>query len=320
MTDYSLLVPFAPYRPEQLLPYAALTQWSEAHRLWQGQAVLNDPFQDFTHAAACGFRVPAGTGVTLMPQRHPYQAALQAHALAMASGHSVVAGLGPGAAALQHSLLGAPYPSQLGAVREYVAVMRGLLDKGEVDHVGEYFTCHSQFPAMPRPPVQIGLGVLRPRMARLAGEIADVAITWLTPAPYVRDVVVPALRAGAEAVGRPVPRVTVIVPLALAAADRDPVELAAVSNTGHTMLPHYADMLRRSGIEVTPDDPRGNAAALLGGGAFLYGEPAELTERLREYADAGADEIVLNVTGVHLRYGERASLTELEALLEAVTP
>jgi alkanesulfonate monooxygenase SsuD/methylene tetrahydromethanopterin reductase-like flavin-dependent oxidoreductase (luciferase family) len=318
MTTYSILAPRVPYRPEQLLPYVALTQWSDAHRIWQGQALLNDPFQDFTYAAACGFRVPTGTGVTLMPLRHPHQAAIQAHSLAVASGHPVVAGFGPGAASFQASLLGAPYRSQLGAVREYVSVMRDLLEKGEADHVGEYFTCRAELAPVPRPPVEIGLGVLRPRMARLAGEIADVAITWLTPAGYVRDVVMPALRAGAEAAGRPLPRVVVIVPLALAAPDRDPVELATVSNTGHTMLPHYADMLRRSGIETSTQDPRGNAGALLAGGAFLYGAKAELAARLREFADAGADEIVLNVTGVHLKYGERASLTELEALLTAV--
>lgn len=109
-----------------------------------------------------------------------------------------------------------------------------------------------------------------------------------------------------------------MVPLALAAPDRNPVELVTMSNTGHTMLPHYADMLRRSGIETSTQDPRGNAEALLAGGTFLYGGPVELAPRLREYADAGADEIVLNVTGVHMKYGERASLTELEALLGAV--
>lgn len=157
MTTYSILAPMAPYRPEQLLPYAALTQWTDAHRLWQGQALLNDPFQDFTHAAACGFRVPTGTGVTLMPLRHPHQAAIQAHSLAVASGHPVVAGFGPGAASFQASLLGTPYRSQLGAIREYVAVMRGLLENGEVDHVGEYFTCRAELAAVPRPPVEIGL-------------------------------------------------------------------------------------------------------------------------------------------------------------------
>ncbi|MFF7994250.1 LLM class flavin-dependent oxidoreductase [Kitasatospora xanthocidica] len=318
MTTYSFLAPIAPLRPEQLLPYAALAQWSAAHRMWQGQAVINDPFQDLTHVSACGFRVPTGTGVTLMPLRHPYQAAIQAHGLAVASGHPVVAGFGPGSAAFQYSMMGAPYRSQLGAVREYVTIMRDLLEKGEADHVGEYFTCRSPFALVPRPPVEIGLGVLRPRMARLAGEIADVAITWLTPAQYVRDTVVPALREGAAAAGRPVPRVVATVPLALAAEGRNPAELAAISNTAHTMLPHYADMLRRSGIETSTEDPAANAQALLDGGAFLYGDRADLVDRLREYADAGVDEIVLNVTGVHARYGERASLAELESLLEAV--
>ncbi|MER6841096.1 LLM class flavin-dependent oxidoreductase [Streptomyces platensis] len=71
---------------------------------------------------------------------------------------------------------------------------------------GDYVTCHTGLAAFPTPKVDIGLGVLRPGMARLAGHIADVAITWLTPAAYLRDTVIPALRAGAESAGRPVPR------------------------------------------------------------------------------------------------------------------
>lgn len=116
------------------------------------------------------------------------------------------------------------------------------------------------------------------------------------------------------------PRVVAMVPLALAAPDRNPVELAAAGNIAHTRLAHYADMLRRSGIQVNPDDPAGNAAALVAGRAFLYGEATELAELLDEFFQAGVDEIVLNVTGVHLRYGDRASLEELDNLLEMVTP
>ncbi|GAA5068884.1 alkanesulfonate monooxygenase SsuD/methylene tetrahydromethanopterin reductase-like flavin-dependent oxidoreductase (luciferase family) [Thermocatellispora tengchongensis] len=320
MNTYSILMPFVPQRPERMLPYAALTQWSAAGRLWQGQAPANDPFQDFTHLAASGFRVPAGIGVTLMALRHPYQAAVQAHELAVCTGHPVVAGFGPGSLPFQRSTLAAPYRSQLGAVREYVHVMRELLGKGEVDHVGEHFTCRSGLGQLPRPPVEIGLGVLRPAMARLAGEVADVAITWLTPAAYIRDTLVPALRAGAQSAGRAMPRIVAMVPLALAGPDRDPFELAMLGSSGHTQLAHYADMLRRSGIQVSRDDPAGNAAALVDGHAFLYGDAAGLTVQLEEFFQAGVDEIVLNVTGVHMRYGDRASLEELDALMEMVTP
>ncbi|MFJ7064786.1 LLM class flavin-dependent oxidoreductase [Streptomyces sp. NPDC101115] len=319
MTDVSFLVPFVPTRPEQLLPFAALAQWSSAGRLWQGQGTVSDTHQAFVHAAASGFRVPVGTSVSLMPFCHPYDAALRAQSLAAATGHSVIAGYGPGAAVLQRSILGAPYRSQLGAVRDYVTILRGLLTEGKAAHEGEFYTCNAALPRQPLPEVRIGLGVLRPRMAELAGELADAAITWLTPAGYLRDTVVPALRAGADKADRPVPRVVAIVPVALDGPERDAAKLALASNAGHMSLPHYADMLRRSGIGVDMrKSPEESAKALAGGGAFLFGDESEVRDRLREFTDAGVDEIVLNVTGVAMTYGGTAALRELERLIPLV--
>lgn len=317
--DYSFLVPFVPTRPEQLLPFAALAQWSAAVRLWQGHGTASDTHLAFTYAAATGFRGPVGTSVSLMPFCHPYDAALRAQSLAAATGHSVVAGFGPGAKVLQSGVLGAPYRSQLGAVRDYVTIARDLLTDGKADHEGEFYTCRAALPRQPLPPVQVGLGVLRPRMAELAGELADVAITWLTPAAYVRDTLVPALRAGARKTGRAVPRVVAIVPVALAGADRDATKLALASNAGHMRLPHYADMLGRSGIDVDMRTaPEASGRALVDGGAFVYGDDSELGARLAEFASAGVDEICLNVTGVAMTEGSTAALRELETLLRLV--
>jgi hypothetical protein len=48
-------------------------------------------------------------------------------------------------------------------------------------------------PTVPAPHVEVGVGVLRERMAMLAGRRADVAITWLTPIRYLDQVLLPAL-------------------------------------------------------------------------------------------------------------------------------
>jgi 5,10-methylenetetrahydromethanopterin reductase len=317
VSTYSILMPFAPARPEQALAIGALAQWSSAYRLWQGQATTHEPYQTFTYLAASGFRVPVGLGVTLMPFRHPYEAALQAQSLAISMGHPVVAGFGTGARVLQQAMLGAPYRSQLGAAREYITAVRGMLN-GESVPDGEYFVCRSELVQLPRPPIEVGLGVLRPAAARLAGEVADVAITWLTPAAYVRDTIIPALRQGAEAAGRPMPRVAAIVPLALERPDREAVEFAIASNSGHLRLPHYVDMLRRSGIQTDPADPAAGARALIEGKAFLSGTPEAVAEQLAEYTAAGVDEIVLNVIGVCATLGVHAALRELETVLTAV--
>jgi alkanesulfonate monooxygenase SsuD/methylene tetrahydromethanopterin reductase-like flavin-dependent oxidoreductase (luciferase family) len=318
MTSYSVLLPFLPRRPEQILPYAGLVHWSNASRLWQGQSVMIEPHQGFVAAAGAGFRVPTGLGVTLMPLRHPYEAALQARSLAMATGQPVTAGFGPGGRPLQRSLLGEPYRSPLTAAREYLSIVRGLLAGDGVDVRGEYFSCRAEMPRYPAPKVEIGLGVLRPGMARLAGEVADVAVTWLTPAHYLRDTVLPAMREGAGGKGRRTPRLTAIVPLALARPDREPAELALASNAAHLQGAHYIDMLRRSGTDVAGDDPAANAKALVDGGAFLSGDPDELVAKLGAFRDAGVDEVVLNLTGVCNLYGPQAALDETKRILAAL--
>lgn len=320
MTDYSVLVPFVPRRPEQVLPFAALVSWTNAARLWQGQSMVVDAHQSFAYAAGAGFRVPTGLGVTLMPLRHPYEAAAQARSLALTTGRSVVAGFGPGATSAQYGISGAPYASPLGATREYLSIVRELLEGHTPDITGRYFSCHTALPQNPGAEVHVGLGVLRTGMAKLAGELADSAITWLTPARYLDAVVVPALREGATAADRPVPRLTAIVPLALAADDRDPVQLALASNAAHLHGPHYRDMLRRAGVPLGDDVADSDAAALLDGGAFLSGDVCRLTDKLAEYAAAGVDEIVLNLTGVCALYGPRAALADLETLLAALEP
>lgn len=318
VTGYSVLVPFLPRRPEQLLPYAGLVQWTRAERLWQGQALYVEPHQGFAHAAGAGFRVPVGFGVTLMPLRHPYEAALQARSVALATGQPVVAGFGPGGRSMQRSLLGAPYRSPLTAAREYLTVVRGLLANEVVDVQGEFVSFQGALPAFPAPPVELGLGVLRPGMARLAGEIADVAITWLTPASYLADTVLPALREGAARAGRPVPRLTAIVPVALEHEGRSPDRIALASNAAHLRGPHYIDMLRRAGVGVGGEDVEADAKAIVAGGAFLSGNTGQVLDQLRAYEKAGVDEVVLNVTGVFNAVGAQEAMSDLKKILSAL--
>ncbi|MGW0392509.1 LLM class flavin-dependent oxidoreductase [Streptomyces sp. NPDC003042] len=310
----SVLLPIVPTRAEQAAPFAAFVQWRGARALWQGQVLLNEQHQILAQLSGTGLRVPFGIGVSLMPLRHPVQAAIEARTLAAASGHPVTAGFGPGARAFQEMVLGEPYKSPLTACREYLNIVRGLLDGDEVDQRGTYFSYTGSIPRSPAPPVEVGLGVLRPGMARIAGESADVAITWLTPPSYVRDVIVPALREGAEAAGRPVPRVVSIVPMAAAADGRDTPAVLGTGSSGHFSAPHYRDMLTHAGVQVDGEDPTATAKSLLAAGGALTGDPAELAAGIAAYHAAGADEVVLNNAGVGMLEGPRAVLRDLEAL------
>lgn len=313
------MLPFVPQRPDQLTPFADQVRSGRSHRLWQGQSLRLETHQAFAAALGAGEPFAVGTGVTLMPMRHPLDAALQARGLATLSGRTVVAGFGPGAVSFQRSMLGEPYARPLRAVREYVQVVRALLEEGTVDLDGEYVRVHATIPTAPGPGVRIGLGVLRSGMARLAGEVADAAITWLAPPTHLRDVLAPACAEGAERAGRAAPGLVAMVPVALADAGRDLEELVLASNAPHLSLPHYVDMLGRAGIDVTSTDARSNARALVQGGAFVHGDADDVVDALEAYAAAGVEEIVLNATGVARVLGSHRALQDLEAVIDAWT-
>ncbi|SDK53472.1 LLM class flavin-dependent oxidoreductase [Nonomuraea jiangxiensis] len=283
-------------------PYADLVKRGVAARLWLGQSLRAETHQVVAHLAGGGHQVPTGTSVTLMPLRHPLQAALEARSLASMTGHPVVAGFGASAPEFVSVLNGTPYRRPAAMAREYLSTVRALLDGRGL----RGFT----LPPLRHPPVELGAGVLRPGMARVAGECADVAITWMTPPSYVRDVLLPALSEGAGDV-RAVPRVATVVHVALSRPGRDATRLAELAAGHHLRAAHYADMLRRAGLEASP-------RAMVDGGLFVTGTARRVADQLHEYFLAGVDEIILNTTGVLLAEGGPAAIGEAEEILTAL--
>ncbi|MCO5971638.1 LLM class flavin-dependent oxidoreductase [Actinoallomurus soli] len=305
------------HHPEQIAPFAALTRDAGADRLWMGESLLLESHQAFAYLAGRGLRPPVGTSVSLMPLRHPYKAAIEIRSIAALTGRPVVAGFGPGAARLVEALRGAPYESPLTATREYMTALRALIDGRRSRLPGTYVQLHTGLPPLDHPPVELGLGVLRPAMARLAGQVADVAITWLTPPAYLRGELIPALREGAEQAGRQAPRVVAVVQVASAAAARDPRALAEVATRAHVAGPHYVDMLRRAGVDLQGMSPLDVGAALIHHDLFITGSPETIAGALDRYTDLGVDEVVLNTAGVALAEGLDVAWDECAAILKA---
>ncbi|MGW2596296.1 F420-dependent peptide dehydroalanine reductase LxmJ [Streptomyces klenkii] len=319
-TTPAVLYPLQPDHPELVAPFAGLVQRSGARRLWLCQSFKAEPHQVLAHLSGAGYDVPVGTSVSVMPLRHPYEAALQARSLALLTGQPVVAGYGIGTPDFVAALTGEPYKSPRTAVRDYLTSVRDLLDGKAVDHAGPYHHLDARLLPLDHAPVEVGAGVLRPGMARTAGEVADVAITWMTPPAYVRDVLVPALEEGARAAGRPArPRVATAVHVAVARPGRDLRRTALAGAGEHLKGPHYADMLRRAGVPVDAHDPASTATAtaLLDHSVVVTGTPREIAERLAEYRASGVDEVMLNPAGVMLTEGVRAAVDDMEEIIAA---
>ncbi|AYN38493.1 LLM class flavin-dependent oxidoreductase [Streptomyces dangxiongensis] len=311
--ETSLIVPVMPTDPSDAVPFAELVRSEDMPRLWQGQSVTIETHQMFAYLAGMGFRILFGTAVTLMPLRHPMEAAAHARSLARLTGRRVTLGLGPGSPDFVASLCGKPYDSPKAACADYLRQVRDFLTE-QRHEAPEAGWPASDLPDLGHAGVDIGLGVLRPALARLAGETADVAITWMTPPGYLARDVVPALRRGAQAAGRHVPRLVTVVHVAVDRHGRDPRQLAYAAAHTHLGAPHYTDMLRRAGLRVHPSQPYLNACALVDSGTFAYGTPREVAGALAEYARVGVDEVVLNCAGVGLAHGWNAALEDLAEL------
>lgn len=314
----AVMVPLQPDSPDDVLPFAELVARRRGRRLWMGQSLRCDAHQVFAHLAGRGVRVPVGTGVSLMPLRTPYDAALQARSLALITGRPVVAGYGTATPAFVASLHGEPYGSPRTAAGEYLTAVRALLDGGEAHLEGRYQRLRATLPPTgPHAAVEVGAGVLRPAMARTAAAAADVAVTWLTPADYVRDVLVPALAEGAG--DRYPPRVATVVHVAVDRPGRDPARMADAVVSGHLRAAHYVDMLRRAGVPLRASDDRlVRAKQVVQAGVFVFGTPAHIARELSRYTAAGVDEVVLNTGGVLFTHGEQEALADVEDVFTAM--
>ncbi|GHF64486.1 LLM class F420-dependent oxidoreductase [Kitasatospora xanthocidica] len=299
--------------------YARLAESASGRRLWLGQSLSIETHHVFAALSATGLDLSYGSAVTVMPLCHPLTAAVNARSVAMLSGQPYVAGIGPGAAALQRSMLGAPYPRPIATTRRYATVVRTLLEGGRFAAPdGPWATEGLELPDVEAPPVQLGLGVLREPMARLAGEVADWAITWLTPPAYLRERIVPAITEAAAAAQRPKPRLAAVVQCAVARPRRDLAVTAFHAVGNHLAAPHYTDMLNQAGVPADPADPRTGAELLVEHGVMATGTPEEIADRLDDYRAAGVDEVIVNVGGVHITEGVGAAVRDLSAILAAV--
>jgi 5,10-methylenetetrahydromethanopterin reductase len=269
------------------------TEEAGFHGMWLGSGFGFDPIVALAVAGDATSSVNLGVAVVPTWPRHPVVMAQQAATASAATGGRFRLGVGPSHTPVM-GMYGIPMDRPISHLREYLTILRTLLSSGSVSHAGERFqvTAFLDVADAPTPPVL--LAVLRPQMARLAGGYSDGVLCWLTPAPYLHDVIAPNLADGAERAERPVPPMIAELPCALT-ADRDQVhEMAARELAMYTRMPFYRAMFEAAGLTVegkTWSDEMVDAA-------IVYGDEDGLATRIRGLIDAGADEVVLSPFGI----------------------
>lgn len=250
-----------------------------------------DPMTLLGTIAAHTKRIVIGTGIVPTYPRHPAVLVSQVLAVAPFARDRLRVGIGSSHPFIVEGMLGIPFDPPLAHLREYVAVMRGLLEQGRVDFSGKYFRVRAQL-AGPPTRVPIPLSALRARMFRLAGEIADGALAAWCPIPYLLGTALPELARGARAAGRPRPPLVANVPIVWS-SDGAAVRAAARAALGmYLIAPAYVEMFRAAGFEIPAD--RVPPDALIDS-LFVWGSAAQIADRLRAIRRAGVDELMVTL-------------------------
>lgn len=241
----------------------------------------------FAAAAARTERIKLGTAIIPTFPRHPLVVAQQAEVVANLAPGRLVLGVGPSHPAVITGSFGVEYQRPLEHLGEYVAVLKSALS-GKVDLDGARFHVHAQvpFPA----PVPVMISGLRTNSFRLAGRVADGVISWLCPAPYLRDVALPALREGAVQAGRPVPP---LVAHAFFALSEDLGKITTSVRKRMALYPRvssYQQMFTAAGY---PEAQRAEWSSAMMDAVVIRGSDEAVADGLRSfYSTAGASEMI----------------------------
>ena len=252
-----------------------------------------DALTALTVAGRATSRIELGTAVVPTWSHHPYGLAQHALSTQAACSGRLTLGIGPSHRSVAENWYGADYDGVIEHMREYLAVLEAANAAqaealatdggpgrmgGAVVHEGDRYPVRSILDVPGATPVSIVLAALAPLMLRLAGERADGTITWMGDEHTHRTHVVPRLRAAAETVGRPMPRVIAGLPVAVCDDRAKGVETAERRYGMYRQIPTYARMLAR-GESGSPS------------GVAVIGTEDEVIERLASYADAGVTDL-----------------------------
>jgi alkanesulfonate monooxygenase SsuD/methylene tetrahydromethanopterin reductase-like flavin-dependent oxidoreductase (luciferase family) len=247
-------------------------------------------------AAARTQHITIGTSIVPAYPRHPIALAAQALVFADLAPGRFRLGVGPSHRASIEGMFGIPMTDPLGYMKEFIAVLRRLLWEGRVDLDGTFFSVHAALPpAIPPPHTPLLLSALRPNAFRQAGAIADGAISWNCPIPYLLDTALPALRAGAEEASRPAPPLIAHVPVAISENSIAAREAARRFLRRYAQLPFYAGMFAAAGYPVPGD---GTVPDTLLDEVVVMGSGGDVVNRLDQILSTEIDEVLVSIATV----------------------
>jgi F420-dependent oxidoreductase-like protein len=247
---------------------------------WSSQALGWDALTTIAVAGAAVADIAVGTAVIPVPQRHPMVLAGQALTVQAAVAGRLTLGVGAGIGAMVSGMFGLPTDRPVQRMREYLTVLGPLLCGSSVDHRGETLTAVGAVTVpgdVPAPSVLVA--AMGPRMVRVAGELADGTVTWMTGPKALGEHIVPAITKAAANAGRRAPRVVAGLPVCVTDTADDARARIAEQFALAAQVPEYRATLHREGA-AGPQD------------VAIVGTETEVAQSLTRFRDAGVTEFM----------------------------
>lgn len=244
-----------------------------------------DSITVFAAAAQRTERIKLGTSIVPTFPRHPIVMVQQTQVVSQLAPGRFRLGVGPSHRPMMESM-GMNFTSPLGHLREYVHILKALLQEGKVDFDGDYYHAHDSISQPLDVPVMAS--ALQKGSFELCGEVADGAISWICPGSYLRDVGLPAMQAGATRANRPTPPLIAHAPVCVH-DNADEVRAAVREQIMNPRLRFYQRMLIAAGF---PEAENGAWSDAMIDAVVFWGNEGRVEERLHEMLDYGAAEIL----------------------------
>ena len=179
-----------------------------------------------------------------MQPRHPVALAQQALSVQAVCEGRLALGLGVSHHWIIDEMMGLPYekPDAPPCAPTSTCWTAALAGPGPVDVENDMFRVHNPLDITDVAPTPVLIAALGPLMLRLAGERTDGTILWMADERAIESHIVPHLTRGAEAAGRPAPRIVAGIPVCI--CDEDEVDTA--------VDPHQPDPGRGRGVAELP--------------------------------------------------------------------
>ncbi|MFI5781473.1 TIGR03564 family F420-dependent LLM class oxidoreductase [Nocardia sp. NPDC051570] len=247
---------------------------------WSSQALGWDALTTIAGAGAAVPDIAVGTAVVPVPQRHPMVLATQALTVQAAVAGRLTLGVGAGVGVMVSGMFGLPTDRPVRRMREYLTVLGPLLRGESVHHHGETLTAVGAvtIPGGVSAP-SVLVAAMGPRMVRLAGELADGTVTWMTGPKALGEHIVPAITEAAADAGRQAPRVVAGLPVCVTDTADDVRARIAEQFALAAQVPEYRATLDREGA-AGPQD------------VAIVGTETGVAQALTRFRDAGVTEFM----------------------------